>query len=178
MKNFILVVTMLGAGAAFAHGPGGFRGGGFHGARPAGWHEGGWRGPRPVYVAPRPVYVAPRPVYVAPRPIRPPMWVPGYGYRPHITVMPQVSFFPQLPVGAITVYVGSQPYFYGNGVFYVSSSQGYSVVQAPLGAVVAQLPPDATMQVINGYTYASTPGGTWFYWDGNQGAWVVTQSPY
>jgi hypothetical protein len=73
--------------------------------------------------------------------------------------------------------LGSQPYYFGGGSFYVASGSGYSLVDAPFGAVVSQLPAGAQQQVVNGYTYANF-GDAWFVWDGNQGAWVVAQCPY
>lgn len=180
MKLLALAVTLLTAGAAFADGPfrhhrggGAQRGGGdFHGARPAGggWRQDGWRGsdrayPRPVYVAPRPVYVAPRPRY-------------NYAYpTPRVVVMPQVNLAPRLPYGTVTVYVGQQAYLYGGGAFYAATAQGYVVVAPPLGAVISELPPGATMQFIDGYTWATT-NDAWFFWDGNVNAWVVAQGPY
>lgn len=50
------------------------------------------------------------------------------------------------------------------------------VVSPPIGAVVRALPPGASLQVINGLTYA-VAGPTWFLWDGFRGAWVVVGGP-
>jgi hypothetical protein len=206
MKKFILASVLLAAGAAFAHGGhggGGFRGGGswggsrgggwggsFHASRPVG---GGWsRGPS--FVAPRPVYVAPRPVYVAPRYYAPTVRSYGYGYggygyggygyggtrayvAPPVVIAPSVGFYAQLPYGAVSLYVGTQAYYYAGGSFFVPSGGGYSIVEAPLGAAVSELPPGAQQQVINGYTYA-TLNNTWFVWDGSRAAWVVVSCPF
>jgi len=179
MKNLLLAAVLMSAGSALAHGGwrgghgGSHGGGGFHPARPA------YVAPRPVYVAPRPVYVAPRPVYVTPprpfyvppRPVYRPSYNYSYGYVP----APSLSF--QLPFGAISLFIDSQPYFLSGGSFYLRTGQGYTVVDAPIGAAVSELPPGATRQEINGYTYA-TANGAWFVWDGNQGAWVVVNCPY
>lgn len=153
MKPLILSVAVLFAGSAFAHGPhGGGWGGGSHAARPV--HS--WRAP--VYRAGPRVVVAPR--FVAPR-----VWVG-----------PRVAYSPRLPLGAVSLYVGAQPYFYGGGTFYVAAPQGYSVVAPPIGAVINELPAGATMQFFNGLTWA-TLNGAWFLWDVARGAWVVVTGP-
>ena len=177
MKHLLLAAVLMSAGSAFAHGGwrggGGWgnHGGGFHGARPA------YSAPRNYYVAPRPIYVAPPRVYVTPRPYYRPSYGYGYRYAPPAVVLPAPGFALQLPFGAISLSVGSQPYFLSGGQFYVQSGQGYSVVNAPIGSLVGELPPTATRQEINGLTYA-TANGAWFVWDGNQGAWVVVNCPY
>ena len=178
MKHLLLAAVLMSAGSALAHGGwrggGGWgnHGGGFHAARPAySAPRNYYVAPRPVYVAPRPLYVAPPRVYVTPRPYYRPSYNSGYGYVP----APSVGF--QLPFGAISLYIGAQPYFLSGGQFYVQSGQGYSVVNAPIGAVLSEVPPGATRQEINGSTYA-TANGAWFVWDGNQGAWVVVTCPY
>jgi hypothetical protein len=180
MKNLLLAVALMSGGAAFAQGWRGGHGGHHYGG--GGGHYGGYHGARPVYVAPRPVYVAPRPVYVAPRPVysRPIYVAPpryrSYGYRyGYVAPAPGISF--ALPLGAVSLYIGAQPYFLSSGTFYLQSGNGYSAVAPPIGAAVSSIPPDAMRQEINGYTYAMS-NGAWFIWDGNQGAWVVVNSPY
>jgi hypothetical protein len=115
------------------------------------------------------VYVAPRPIYVAPPPRYRPSY--SYGYVP----APGLSF--ALPFGAISLFVGSQPYFLSGGTFYLQTGQGYSAVDAPIGAAVSVLPPDAVRQDINGYAYA-TSNGAWFVWDAGRASWVVVNCPY
>lgn len=167
MNKVIIAVAGLLAGAAFAqphgarpvggpHGGGGYRGGGVRYAP----------GPRVVVRAPAPrVYV--RPAYRSPVYVHP---------APHYYARPAVRFYPALPVGVVTVNVGPRAYWYGGGAFYTSAPSGYQVIAPPIGAVVAQLPPGAAMQYINGYTYA-TAEGSWFFWDANQNAWVVVNAP-
>jgi hypothetical protein len=111
-----------------------------------------------------------RPIYVAPPRYRSYGYSYGYGYP-----APGISI--GLPLGAISLSIGAQPYFLSSGTFYLQSGNGYSAVAPPIGAAVSSLPPDAVRQDINGYTYA-TSNGAWFVWDGNQGAWVVVNCPY
>ena len=61
---------------------------------------------------------------------------------------------------AIIVNAANQKYYYDQGIYYVQSNGGYTVVPAPVGATVTTLPP-ATQTVIinettNNYYYAGT----------------------
>jgi hypothetical protein len=93
----------------------------------------------------------------------------GGGYRapartfvqPRIYVAPPVVYAPR-----------SYPPVYQRRVYVAPVAPLYSV-----GAVLTALPAGAVMQLINGFTYA-TVNGTWFFWDGTRGAWVVVNGPY
>ena len=50
---------------------------------------------------------------------------------------------------AIIVTVASQQYHYDQGVYYVASGSGYTVVPAPVGATITTLPPGSQTVVIN-----------------------------
>lgn len=175
MKRVMLVSVMLASAAAFAHGhgfghSGGFRGGfygggGFHAARAPSWSPPVVRMPRPVFVAPRPSVYVTRPYYAPSVVVRP-------SDRPRY-VTPYVT----LPVGALSLTIGAQPYYLSSGSFYASTAGGYSIVEAPLGAWVQALPNDAYIQLINGITYA-TWQGCWFQWDVTRGGWLVSTAPY
>ncbi|HMK05758.1 MAG TPA: DUF6515 family protein [Ferruginibacter sp.] len=106
---------------------------------------------------PRPVYRS-RPVY---RPIYRPIYRSPYAYGhfgPRFGVRINV-----LPVGYSRIYVGPSPYYYNSGVYYrpYSNGGGYEVIAPPLGAVVAQLPSDAKVTVIDGQKYYQV-GGTFY----------------
>ncbi len=99
--------------------------------------------PRPVY---RPAY---RPVYRSPYAYR--HFGPTFGVRINL-----------LPVGYSRIYVGSSPYYYNQGVYYRSySNGGYEVIAPPLGASVSQLPAGSSVTVIDGVKYYQL-GGTFY----------------
>lgn len=102
-----------------------------------------------------------------------------YGYhsyysRPVIYAQPHafIHFGPAfgvrinvLPVGYYPFYIGSDPYYYYDGVYYRSySSGGYEVVKPPLGAIVKRLPAGAKVTVIDGVKYYEL-GGTYYQED-------------
>jgi len=67
-----------------------------------------------------------------------------------------------LPFGYSRVYVGSNPYYYNQGVYYRSYNNGsYEVVAPPMGASVNQLPLNASVTVIDGQKYYEL-GGTYY----------------
>jgi hypothetical protein len=108
---------------------------------------------RPVY---RPYY-NPAPVYRQVfRPVyrRPAAYVhfgPVFGLRINV-----------LPIGYNRIYVGSNPYYYNNGVYYRSySNGGYEVVAPPLNATVNSVPSNAKLTVIDGQKYYQV-GGTFY----------------
>lgn len=71
---------------------------------------------------------------------------------------------------AIAVTLANEQYQYDRGVWYAPvSSGGYTVVPAPLGATVVELPPGAIMVSPNTYCY----GGTYY----EQGAGYVVVAP-
>ena len=127
------------------------------------YYRGGYRGYYPRY-APVRAYAYNRPflsVHFGGVPYR---YQAGYFYRPFGTtvrvVVPPVGIVVStLPPGYRRVYVGPNPYYYYNGVYYRhQSSRGYQVVSPPLGAEVDRLPPGAKVTVINGEKYYELNG--------------------
>ncbi len=97
----------------------------------------------PVY---RPIY---RPVYRSPRAYV--HFGPVFGVRINV-----------LPFGYNRIYVGSNPYYYNDGIYYRSySNGGYEVVAPPLDATVSRLPSNAVVTVIDGQKYYQV-GGTFY----------------
>ncbi|NVK49800.1 MAG: hypothetical protein HWE09_08525, partial [Cyclobacteriaceae bacterium] len=84
-------------------------------------------------------------------------------------------FVATLAVTAIVVSVDNQDYQYDEGVFYVETSDGYVVVEAPQGATVKVIPKESeTVEVsptINNYYY----GGT--FYEQKDGEFVVVPPP-
>jgi len=75
-------------------------------------------------------------------PYRPYYWGPSYH--------PWGFFVAAIATTAIIVSVENHPYHYYQGVYYAPSNGGYTVVQAPVGAVITTLPPGYQTVVING----------------------------
>lgn len=105
---------------------------------------------RPYYsYAPRyrPIY---RPVYRSPRPYV--HYGPSFGFRLNV-----------LPFGYSRVYVGGNPYYYNDGIYYrnYNNTSSYEVVEPPLDAVVNKLPSNATVTIIDGQKYYQV-GGTFY----------------
>jgi hypothetical protein len=59
-----------------------------------------------------------------------------------------------------TVYGGGKSYSYSNGVFYEPASQGYKIVQPPVGVLVESIPKGAAIVTVNGDNYLKF-GGVW-----------------
>ncbi len=79
---------------------------------------------------------------------------PAFGYRLGI-----------LPYGYDPFFIGQNPYYYYDGIYYrPDNGGGYEVTQPPLGAIVKKLPSGAKPTVINGQSYYEL-GGT-FYEEG------------
>lgn len=99
---------------------------------------------RPYY---RPVY---QPVYRSPRAYV--HYGPVFGVRINT-----------LPYGYNRIYVGSNPYYYNDGVYYRpnNNNAGYEVVAPPLHATVKRLPANATVTMIDGQKYYQV-GGTFY----------------
>jgi hypothetical protein len=76
-----------------------------------------------------------------------------------------------LAVTAIVVSVNSQQYHYDNGVYYVQSGSGYTVVQAPVGATVTTIPAESQTVVVNQTTNNYYYGGT--YYEKSAGGYTV-----
>lgn len=76
---------------------------------------------------------------------------PSFGFRINV-----------LPFGYNSMFIGGNPYYYNDGVYYRPYSQGgYEVTQAPLGAQVKHLPSNAKVTVIDGQKYYQL-GGTFY----------------
>ena len=58
--------------------------------------------------------------------------------------------------------MAQQQYHYDQGVYYVASGNGYTVVPAPVGATVTTLPPGAQTVVINETTNNYYYGGAYY----------------
>jgi hypothetical protein len=71
-------------------------------------------------------------------------------------------FIATIAATAIIVSVENQHYYYDQGVYYIQSSGGYTVVQAPVGATVTTLPTGTQPVVINQTTTNYYYGGTYY----------------
>ncbi|MGR9043791.1 MAG: DUF6515 family protein, partial [Gammaproteobacteria bacterium] len=66
--------------------------------------------------------------YIAPYPTYRHYYKPGYRVKP-------------LPYGASRIYHNNYEYYFYDGFFYRPSRSGYIVVESPIGAIIANLPP-------------------------------------
>lgn len=80
-----------------------------------------------------------------------------------------------LPPGYDQIYVGGNPYYYDQGVYYQPGASGYVAVTPPIGAVVPQLPPGAEPIQVGPTTFYYAGGA--FYVQQPQGFLVVTPPP-
>ena len=71
-------------------------------------------------------------------------------------------FVATMAATAIIVHANSQPYYYDQGVYYVISSGGYTVVQAPVGATITTLPANSQTVIVNETTNNYYYGGTYY----------------
>lgn len=127
------------------------------------YYRGPYRSYYPRFIPARP-FMAQRPfVYIHFGGI-PYRYQHGFFYRPMGGVLSLV--FPPvgirlrtLPPGYRRVYVGPDPYYYYNGIYYRSRpDREFEVVAPPLGAEVHRLPPGAIVMVINGKKYYEMNG--------------------
>ena len=73
---------------------------------------------------------------------------PHYGLHMHF-----------LPAGCFTIWVGGQRYYYYDGLYYTYVGDGdYVLVDPPVGAYVAAIPPEFQPVMINGVTYYTDNG--------------------
>lgn len=107
---------------------------------------------RPPYVYGGHAYYSYHPYYY--HPYHPYYWGPAYH--------PWGYFLARLTTAAIVISVASHQYHYDQGVYYVSSGSGYTVVQAPVGAVITTLPQGAQTVVVNETTNNYYYGGTFY----------------
>ncbi len=88
----------------------------------------------------------------------------GYFYRPYgssfqLSVPPIGIRIGSLPYGYQRMYVGPDPYYFYNGIYYRSlPTNDYEVVPPPLGASVDGLPEGAKLTVIDGQKYYELNG--------------------
>ncbi len=87
-------------------------------------------------------------------PYRPFYWGPAYH--------PWGFFIAALATTAIIISIENQKYHYDQGVYYVASNGGYTVVQAPVGATITTLPPSSQTVIVNETTNNYYYGGTYY----------------
>ena len=87
-------------------------------------------------------------------PFRPFYWGPVWH--------PWGFFIATLATTAIVISVENQKYHYDQGVYYVQSSGGYTVVEAPVGATIKTLPANSQTVVVNETTNNYYYGGTYY----------------
>jgi len=61
----------------------------------------------------------------------------------------------------LRLYIGGMEYFFWEGMYYRRNSDRYVVVQAPIGAVVTTIPPEAQTVVVDGVPYYTVNGVTY-----------------
>jgi hypothetical protein len=115
------------------------------------YHTGTYRGIHPYYY----------------HPYRPYYWGPHWH--------PVGFFLSALASDAILFNFNNQRYWYDDGCFYLPQNGGYDVVAAPIGAIVASLPPGYETPVVDGVTYYYFAGV--FYTSTGQGYQVVAAPP-
>lgn len=107
---------------------------------------------------------------------RPPYVYGGYRYRCYNPFFyhPYTPFFwgpvwhpwgffvAALATTAIIVSIENQQYHYDQGVYYVQSNGGYTVVQAPVGATITTLPPKSETVIVNETVNNYYYGGTYY----------------
>jgi hypothetical protein len=81
-------------------------------------------------------------------------------------------FVATIAATAIIVSVNNQKYYYDQGVYYVQSNGGYTVIEAPVGATVTVLPEGSQTVIVNETTNNYYYGGT-YYEKTNEGYTVV-----
>jgi hypothetical protein len=107
--------------------------------------------------------------------------VHAYAYHPYHPYYwghnwhPPGYFAVSLARDAFLLSIANQQYYYDEGVFYQPSTGGYSVVTAPIGALVSFLPPGYETTMVGEDTYFYY-GGTFYIDTGN--GYQVVQAPY
>jgi len=61
----------------------------------------------------------------------------------------------------LRLYIGGMEYFFWEGMYYRRFADRYVVVQAPIGAVVTAIPPQAQMVIVDGVPYYTVNGVTY-----------------
>lgn len=106
-------------------------------------------------------YYAYRPYYY--HPFRPFYWGPVWH--------PWGFFVATLATTAIIISVENQQYHYDQGVYYVQADNGYTVVQAPVGATIKVLPEGSQTVTVNETTNNYYYGGA--YYEKSSGGYTV-----
>jgi hypothetical protein len=107
--------------------------------------------------------------------------VHAYAYHPYHPYYwghnwhPLGYFAISLARDAFLLSVANQQFYYENGVYYQPAPGGYSVVPAPLGAIVSVLPPGYETTMV-GNDYYFYYGGAFYIDTGN--GYQVVQAPY
>lgn len=92
----------------------------------------------------------------------------GYSYHPYRPFYwgpvwhPWGFFITAMAATAIIISVENQQYHYDQGVYYLASNGGYTVVQAPVGATITTLPPNTQTVVVNETVNNYYYGGTYY----------------
>jgi hypothetical protein len=92
----------------------------------------------------------------------------GYSYHPYKPFYwgpvwhPWGFFVTAMAATAIIISVENQKYHYDQGVYYVASNGGYTVVQAPVGATITTLPPNSQTVIVNETVNNYYYGGTYY----------------
>lgn len=81
---------------------------------------------------------------------------------------------PDLPLGYLTLLVGSMLLFYHAGTYYRETPSGYVVVSPPVGTVITRLPPGYATLMLEGKTYYLYNN---VYYQPGSGGYVVVNSP-
>jgi hypothetical protein len=118
--------------------------------------------PRPY---PRPPYVYGGYRYSCYHPYTPFFWGPAFH--------PWGFFVATIAVTAIMIDIASQQYYYDQGIYYVQSNGGYTVVQAPPGATVTVLPKETQTVVVNETVNNYYYGGT--FYEKSDGGYTVVE---
>jgi hypothetical protein len=71
-------------------------------------------------------------------------------------------FIAAMATTAMIISIENQQYHYDQGVYYVSSAGGYTVVQAPVGATITTLPQGTTTVIVNETTNNYYYGGAYY----------------
>jgi len=116
---------------------------------------------RPPYVYGGMRFYAYHPYYY--HPFHPYYWGPVWH--------PWGFFIATLTATAIVLTVENQSYHYDQGVYYVESDGGYTVVQAPVGATIKVLPEGSEKVTVNETTNNYYYGGT--YYEKSDGGYTV-----
>jgi len=100
--------------------------------------------------------------YDGPEPHYKPYYQPGYHVNP-------------LPRGFSRLFVNSLEYFFFDGFFYRPYQNGYVVVDAPIGAIIAQLPRFSRLLHWHGQPYYAV--GNTYYRPHHRGGYAVVPDP-